>query len=143
MLMHFDPFRELDRLSEGGRTRKPLMAMDAYRQGDRFVIDLDLPGVDPTTIDLTVDKNVLTVAAHRASARPEGKDLVVGERAQGSFSRQLFLGEGIDLDRIEASYHNGVLTIAAPVAEKAKARRVEITTTPSDSAPSDATAVAA
>ncbi|MDP9420022.1 MAG: Hsp20/alpha crystallin family protein [Actinomycetota bacterium] len=129
MLMRFDPFRELDRLSQqafGTQGRPAVMAMDAYRQGEQFVVHFDLPGVDASSIDLTVEKNVLTVTAERAWPREEGQDVIVSERAQGKFSRQLFLGEGLDSERIEASYDNGVLTVTVPVAEQAKPRKVEI-----------------
>jgi HSP20 family protein len=130
MLMRFDPFRELDRLTQaqpgwsGGRA--PVMPMDAYRQGDQFVVRLDLPGIDPGTIDLTVEKNVLTITAERRWEHQEDLEVVVAERPQGTFSRQLFLGEGLDPDRIEASYDNGVLTVTVPVAEQAKPRKVQI-----------------
>src|SRR3954465_3598982 len=124
MLMRFDPFRELDRLSQqafGSISRPAGMPMDAYRHGDRFIVQFDLPGVDAGTIDLTVEKNVLTVTAERNSQRDEGQDVVVAERPHGRFTRQLFLGESLDADHIEARYDNGVLTLTVPVAEQAKA----------------------
>ena len=129
MLMRFDPFRELDRLAQQTTTgsRLPVMAMDAYRHGDSFVVHFDLPGVDASSIDLTVEKNVLTVTAERRWQPSNGDEIVVAERPQGSFSRQLFLGEGLDPERIEASYDNGVLTVSVPVAERAKPRKVDIT----------------
>ena len=129
MLMRFDPFRELDRLTQAtwGQNR-PTMAMDAYRRNGDFVVNFDLPGVDPATIDLTVEKNVLTVTAERAFSRNEGDEIVVSERPQGRFSRQLFLGESLDSDHIQAGYEHGVLTLHIPVAEKAKPRKVEVTT---------------
>ena len=130
MLMRFDPFRELDRLSQaafGTAARPAAMPMDAYRLGDRFVVHFDLPGVDPSTIDLTVERNVVTVSAERTWTRSEDQEVLVSERPQGSFSRQLFLGEALDPDRIEAAYANGVLTLTIPVAEQAKPRKVEIT----------------
>ncbi len=131
MLMRFDPFRDLDRLTQnawgGGVDRRPVgMPIDAYRKGDEFLVHFDLPGVDPNSIDLTVEKNVLTVSAHRQWEPAEGDQVVVSERLQGSFTRQLFLGENLDADRIEASYDNGVLTVTVPVAEQAKPRKVEI-----------------
>ena len=128
MLMRFDPFRELDRLAQqtAGAGRLPVMAMDAYRHGDSFVVHFDLPGVEASSIDLTVEKNVLTVTAERRWQPTEGDEVVVSERPQGSFSRQLFLGEGLDPDRIEARYDNGVLTVSIPVAERAKPRKVDI-----------------
>jgi HSP20 family protein len=100
--------------------------MDAYKQGDHFVVHFDLPGVDTSSIDLTVEKNVLTVSAERAWQRDEGLDVIAAERPQGRFSRQLFLGEGLDVDHVEARYDNGVLTVTIPVAEQAKPRKVEI-----------------
>ena len=129
MLMRFDPFRELDRLAEQtwGGGRSPTMPMDAYRRGDHFVVHFDLPGVDPASIDLTVEKNVLTVSAERHWERSEGAEVVVSERPQGSFSRQLFLGEGLNPDGIEANYEAGVLTVQVPVAEQAKPRKVQVT----------------
>ena len=130
MLMRWDPFRELDRLSDqawtGLRSRQAVMPMDAYRHGDQFVVHFDLPGVDPATVDLTIEKNVLTVSAERAWQKSEGDEVVVNERPQGTFSRQLFLGENLDSERIHASYDNGVLSVRIPVAERAKPRKVEI-----------------
>jgi HSP20 family protein len=127
MLMRFDPFRELDRLTSApwGNTR-PVMPMDAYRRNGDFVVHFDVPGVEPGSIDLTVEKNVLTVAAERQFARAEGDEITVTERPQGRFSRQLFLGDSLDADRIAASYDKGVLTLHIPIAERAKPRKVEI-----------------
>ena len=128
MLMRFDPFREFDRLTQdrwsGGRM--PVMPMDAYRQDDHFVVHFDLPGVDAESIDLTVEKNVLTVSAERRWQPGDGAEVVATERPQGSFSRQLFLGDGLDPERIDAQYDNGVLTVTIPVAEQAKPRKIEI-----------------
>ena len=128
-MMRFDPFRELDRLTQafGTGVRPVAMPMDAYRQGDHFVVHFDLPGVDPSSIDLTVEKNVLTVSASRQWQQADDQQVLVSERPQGSFSRQLFLGESLDANRIQASYDNGVLTVRIPVAEQAKPRKVEIT----------------
>jgi HSP20 family protein len=129
MLMRTDPFRDLDRLTQqvfGTPTRPAAMPIDAYRKGDDFVAQFDLPGVDAESINLTVEKNVLTVHAERKRADDENIELLVGERPQGTFSRQLFLGETLDTDRIQADYADGVLTIRLPIAEKAKPRRVEI-----------------
>ncbi len=128
MLMRFDPFRELDRLAEQtwGGARLPAMPMDAYRRGDHFVVHFDLPGVDPDSIDLTVERNVLTVKAERRWTPAEGQEVLTAERPQGSFSRQIFLAETLDTDHIEASYDAGVLTVRIPVAEAAKPRRVSI-----------------
>src|SRR5947208_182065 len=130
MLMRFDPFREFDRLTQNAYSaaRPAVMPMDAYRHGDHFTVHFDLPGVDPDSLELTVEKNVLTVSAQRHWQQPEGGEIVASERPQGSFSRQLFLGESLDTSRIEATYDNGVLTVTIPVAEQAKPRKVEITT---------------
>lgn len=129
MLLRFDPFREFerefDRLSRAA-TRNAHMPLDAWRQGDRYFVNVDLPGVDPSSIDLTVEKNVLTINAARTWQRSEGDQVLLAERPHGHFSRQLFLGEGLDAERIEASYDAGVLTITVPVAEQAKPRKVEI-----------------
>ena len=129
MLMRTDPFRDLDRLTQqvlGTTSRPAAMPIDAYRAGDEFVVQFDLPGVDAGSIDLTVEKNVLTVHAERRRPEAEGVEMLVGERPQGMFSRQLFLGEALDTERIEANYADGVLTLKVPVAEKAKPRRVPI-----------------
>jgi HSP20 family protein len=129
MLMRTDPFRELDRFAQqafGTRARPAAMPMDAYRQGDHFVVHFDLPGVDPASIDLTVEKDVLTVSTERRWEPAEDAQVVASERPQGSFSRQLFLGKGLDADRVEASYRDGVLTVTIPVAEQAKPRKVQI-----------------
>ena len=145
VLMRFDPFRELDRLAQQttGGGRLPVMAMDAYRHGDSFVVHFDLPGVDASSIDLTVEKNVLTVTAERRFSPTEGDEVVVAERPQGSFSRQLFLGEGLDPERIEARYDNGVLSVSIPVAERAKPRKVEISSGNGEATPIETASSAA
>lgn len=126
MLMRFDPFRELDRWTQQVAPRVPSLPMDAYRHGDRFLVHVDLPGIDSSSIDLTVEKNVLTIRAERTWQPDESYEVLVSERPQGTFIRQLFLGDGLDADHIEAKYENGVLTLTIPVAEAAKPRRVEI-----------------
>ena len=129
MLLRFDPFREFEREFERLTTaagRNAHMPLDAWRQGDRFFVNVDLPGVDPSSIDLTVEKNVLTINARRDWSRGEGDQILLAERPHGQFSRQLFLGEGLDAERIEARYADGVLTITVPVAEQAKPRKVEV-----------------
>jgi len=130
MLMRFDPFRDVDRLLEQsfGGDRTPTMPIDAYRRGENFFVHIDLPGVDPSSVDLSVEKNVLVVKAQRAWQRQEGDEWLVAERPQGTYSRQLFLGDTLDPEHIEASYHDGVLTLRIPVAERAKPRRIEINT---------------
>ncbi len=128
MLMRFDPFRELDRLASTnfGRQSSSVLAMDAYRRGDEFVVRFDVPGAAADSIDVSVEKNVLTVKASRSWTREDGDEVIVNERPQGEFSRQLFLGEGLDADHINAAYDSGVLTVTIPVAAQAKPRRVEI-----------------
>jgi HSP20 family protein len=130
MVMRFDPFRELDRLNQEilgqAQRRASGMPMDAYRQGDTFYIHFDLPGVDASTIELTVEKNVLTVRADRRFEWEPDCEVLVAERPQGTYSRQLFLGETLDADRIAANYDHGVLTLTIPVAEAAKPRRVQV-----------------
>lgn len=147
MLMRFDPFRELDRLTEQvWRTaRVPVMPLDAYRQGDHVVVHVDLPGVPTSAIDLTVEKDVLTISAERSWEREEGVEVLAAERGQGKVTRQLFLGEGLDHDRVEASYEDGVLTVRIPVAEQAKPRKVEIASggAPAIEASAEATPAAA
>lgn len=132
VLMRFDPFREIDRVFEQtwGQARQASMPMDAYRHGDRFVIHFDLPGVDPASIDLNLEQNVLTVSAERHWQQVEGDQVVANERRQGTFSRQLFLGNSLDGDKIHASYEHGVLTVTIPVAERAKSRKISVETEP-------------
>jgi HSP20 family protein len=129
MLMRTDPFRDFDRLAQqvfGTPTRPAAMPIDAFRKGDEFVVQFDLPGIDTSSIDLTVERNVLTVHAERRREEAEGLELLMGERPQGTFSRQLFLGDTLDTDQIEAEYRDGVLTLRLPITEKAKPRRVPI-----------------
>ena len=128
MLMQFDPFREIDRVVEQAfrGSAQAAMPMDAFRHGDSFVVHLDLPGVDPASIDVSIEQNVLTVSAQRHWESVEGDQIVANERRQGTFTRQLFLGNALDAEKIHASYENGVLTITIPVAEKAKPRKIEI-----------------
>lgn len=128
VLMRTDPFRELDRLSQqllGTPARPTLMPMDAWREDDAFVIEFDLPGVQADSIDLDVERNVLTVRAERPE-RQGGSDLLAAERPRGVFSRQLVLGDNLDLERINASYADGVLRLTVPVAERAKPRKIRI-----------------
>ena len=134
MLMRTDPFRELDRLTQqvfgqtGTWSRPTAMPMDAYRTGDTFVVAFDLPGVDPNGIELDVERNVLTVKAERRPvATGEHVEMQVAERPLGVFSRQLFLGDTLDAEHIDASYEAGVLTLRIPVAERAKPRKIAIT----------------
>jgi HSP20 family protein len=128
MLMRFDPLREFDRVFDQAwsQTRQASIPMDAYRHGDTFVVHFDLPGVDPGSIDLTVERNSLTVSAERHWSRVEGDEVVASERRQGTFTRQLLLGDGMDSERIHASYEDGVLTVTIPVAASAQPRKIEI-----------------
>ena len=129
MLMRFEPFRELDRITEEllSERRVRQVPVDAYRRGNELKVNLDLPRADPGSIDLTVERDVLTVRATRTPEVAEGDDIQVVERAHGQFSRELFLGESLDRDNISALYHEGVLTITIPVAEQAKPHKVEVT----------------
>jgi HSP20 family protein len=132
MLMRTDPFRELDRLTQqffgatGTVTRPAVMPMDAYRSGNEYVVQFDLPGVAPDSIDLDVERNVLTVKAERGPDYDEGAEVQVSERPRGVFSRQLFLGDTLDADNIKAHYDAGVLTLRVPIAEQAKPRKIAI-----------------
>jgi HSP20 family protein len=128
MLFRFDPFRELDRMTPPSPAPRPApMPLDAFRRGSDVVINFDLPGIDPESVDVTVDKNVLKVTAERSWTPREGDEVVVAERPQGRFSRQLFLGDSLAADRVAARFDLGVLTVTIPVAESAKPRKVEIT----------------
>jgi len=137
LLMRTDPFRELDRLTQqffrgNGTVAYPAaMPMDAWRDGDTFVVEFDLPGVAPEAIELDVERNVVTVRAERP-ARSENQEMLAAERARGTFSRQLVLGDNLDTEHIEASYDAGVLTLRIPVAEQAKPRKIEITSAGQD-----------
>lgn len=131
MLMHTDPFRELDRLTQqvlganGTLARPSFMPMDARREGDSFIVEFDLPGVDQQSIDLDVEGNVVTVKAERPP-RTSDAEVLAAERPRGTFSRQLVLGDNLDIEQITASYDAGVLTLQIPVAERAKARKISI-----------------
>ena len=134
LLRTTDPFRDFDRLAQQifGTTNRPaVMPMDAWREGDRFVIEFDLPGVNTDSIDLDVERNVLTVRAERVARNGDWEPLA-SERPRGAFSRQLVLGDNLDLDRIEASYDSGVLRLVVPVAERAKPRRIEVSSASDD-----------
>jgi HSP20 family protein len=131
MLMRTDPFRELDRLAQqvlGTVARPAAMPMDAWQEDKEFVVAFDLPGVDADSVDLDIERNVLTVKAERPE--PAGKDteMIASERPRGVFSRQLILGDTLDVESIKASYDAGVLTLRIPVAEKAQPRKIQIET---------------
>jgi HSP20 family protein len=130
MLMRFDPFGGLERIAEelqnSGRRNPRSVPMDAFRRGDDVVLRFDLPGVDPESIDLTVDQHVLTVRAERQSESQDGDEVLAVERPQGTFVRRVFLGDTLDTDRIGAQYRNGVLELTIPISERAKPRKIEI-----------------
>ncbi|MFL4476777.1 Hsp20/alpha crystallin family protein [Paeniglutamicibacter sp. ORCA_105] len=129
MLMRTDPFREIDRLAQqvlGTSARPTTMTMDAWRDGDTFEVQFDLPGVSPDSINLDVERNVVTIRAERPDVE-ENVEMLAAERPRGVFSRQLVLGENLDTENIEASYDSGVLSLRIPVAEQAKPRKIAIT----------------
>jgi HSP20 family protein len=141
MLMRTDPFRELDRVAQqvfGTAARPAAMPIDAYRKGDEFVVLFDLPGCDPASINLTVERNVLAVHAERRRPTDEEVELLIGERPTGTFSRQLFLADTLDSERIVADYTDGVLRLRLPVKEQAKPRRVDISVGASPATPIEA-----
>lgn len=129
MLMRTDPFRELDRLTQqvfGTTARPAAMPMDAWQEDGQFVVAFDLPGVDIDSVDLNVERNVLTVRAERKDPTGGDVEYIASERPRGVFSRQLILGDTLDTDNVKASYDLGVLTLRIPVAEQAKPRKIEI-----------------
>jgi len=129
MLMRTDPFRELDRLTEqvfGTPARPAVMPMDAWRRGEEFVVEFDLPGVRAQDVDLDVERNVLTIKAERPLTDDQEAEVIASERPHGVFSRQLILGDNLDTDRVHAEYDAGVLRLTIPVAEQAKSRKIEI-----------------
>ena len=130
MLMRTDPFRDVDRMFEqliGTSSRPAVMHVDAERDGDWFNVYFDLPGVDPDSIELTVERNVLSVKAQRQRPVKENVESVISERPMGVFSRQLFLGDTLDTDKLEATYDSGVLALRIPVSDKAKPRKISVT----------------
>ncbi len=137
MALTFDPFRDLDRMASQmlastlAPTRGPRwMPMDLYRSGDHYVVNVDLPGVDPGSIDLQVDGNTLTISAERTISAEDSVQWLAQERPGGTYMRQLSLGDGLDVDKIRADYHHGVLCLTIPVAEQARPRKIEVTTRP-------------
>lgn len=131
MLMRTDPFRELDRLTQqvlGTTARPAAMPMDAWQDGEVFIVAFDLPGVDVDSVDIDVERNVLTVKAERKNPTGETTELIASERPRGVFSRQLILGDALDAEAVKAGYDSGVLTLRIPMAEKAKPRRIQIET---------------
>lgn len=130
MLMRFDPFREIDRVAhqidQAFRQTSLAIPMDAVRSGDQVRIYFDLPGVDPDAIDLTVERDVLTVSASRHRERGEDEEVLANERPQGTFTRRVLMGENVDTSRLDAAYEDGVLTVTIPVTDAAKPRRIPI-----------------
>ena len=128
MLLRFDPFRELDRVTDPawGPRPSPAVPMDAVRKGDHVIARFDLPGVDPASIDLEVERNVLTLHAERSWTPADDEEVLASERRQGVFTRQLLLGDTLDGEKVQADYRDGVLTLTVPVAETAKPRKVEV-----------------
>ena len=132
-LMRFDPFRELDRLTERSISQAArTMPMEALRRGDEFAVYLDLPGVNPDDVDVTVENNVVTIRARRMPQREEGHEVIADERTYGDFTRQLFLGDNLDPDGLTADLANGVLTLRIPVSEASKPRRVALASSERD-----------
>ncbi|MET0725134.1 MAG: Hsp20/alpha crystallin family protein [Leifsonia sp.] len=130
MLLQHDPFRELDRLTQqvfGTAARPTSMPLDAWREGDDFVVELDLPGIDQDKLDIDVERNVLTIRAERLSHMPDAANAVAAERPWGVFSRQLVLGDALDTGKVDADYQAGVLRLRIPIAEQAKPRKISIT----------------
>ena len=128
MLMRSDPFRDLDRFTQqvmGTAARPTVMPMDAWREGEEFVVEFDLPGIAEDSLDLDVERNVVTVRAERPDVDP-GREMLAAECPRGVFSRQLVLGENLDTEKIVASYDSGILRLRIPVAEKAKPRKIPI-----------------
>ncbi|GAA1249630.1 Hsp20/alpha crystallin family protein [Streptomyces javensis] len=132
MLMRTDPFRDLDRLAQqlmgpGTWSRPSAMPMDAYRDGDEYVVAFDLPGVTPDAIDIDVERNMLTVKAERRpAAKTDGVQMELSERPLGVFSRQIVLADTLDTEHIQADLDTGVLTLRIPIAERAKPRKISI-----------------
>jgi len=140
MLVRTDPFRDFDRLAQqiwGTTARPAAMPMDAWRDGEQIVVEFDLPGVDLDSVDLDVERNVLTVRAERRGSTGDDTEMIAAERPRGVFSRQLILGDTLDTDRLQASYAAGVLTLRIPVAEKAKPRKIEIANADADAGRSE------
>jgi HSP20 family protein len=140
MLVRTDPFRDFDRLAQqiwGTTARPAAIPLDAWRDGEQIVVQFDLPGVDLDSVDLDVERNVLTVRAERRGSTGDDTEMIAAERPRGVFSRQLILGDTLDTDRLQASYAAGVLTLRIPVAEKAKPRKIEIANADADAGRSE------
>jgi HSP20 family protein len=127
-LMRFDPFRELDRFTEQmmGSRMPRTMPMEAWRRKDEFFIQVDLPGVDENDVELTVERNVVNIRTQRRPAHKEGDEVIIDERPQGTFARQLFLGDNLKTDELSAEFNRGVLTLIIPIVEASKPRRIQV-----------------
>jgi HSP20 family protein len=125
-MMRFDPFREMDRLTQPMWHARASVPLDVYRKGEKFIVRVDLPGIDPASLDLTLERNVLSIKAERSWVPSESEEVLVAERPQGTFTRRLFLSDGLDADKISAHYEHGVLTVTVPVADSAKSRKIEV-----------------
>jgi HSP20 family protein len=126
MLMRFDPFREIDRLTQPTWGQRASVPLDVYRKGERFVVRVDLPGINSESLDVSIERNVLAIKAERSWMPSDGDEVIVAERPQGSFTRRLFLSEGLDPEGITAEYEQGVLTVTVPVAASAKSRKIDV-----------------
>lgn len=140
MLLQHDPFRELDRLTQafGTAARPTAMPLDAWKEGDDFVVELDLPGVDPGKIDLDVERNVLTIRAERLAHIPDAAETIASERPWGVFSRQLILGDALDTEHVTADYESGVLKLRVPIAPQARPRKITVNEVKNDLTREDA-----
>ena len=143
-VMRWDPFAGFDRMLDlmygGAGDRSHTMPVDIYRKGDDYVVEMDLPGVDPSSIDVNVERNMLTVNAEARSTHENADEQVVCERRHARFTRQLYLGDNVDLDNVQANFDNGVLTLTAPISQQASARRIEVNRGGSESRPIEAKA---
>src|SRR5271166_2303650 len=126
MLMRFDPFREIDRLTQPMWNARASVPLDVYRKSDKFVVRVDLPGIHPDSLDVSIERNVLAIKAERSWTPSDGDEVIIAERPQGTFTRRLFLSEGLDGEGITAQYEQGVLTVTVPVAASAKSRKIDV-----------------
>ncbi|MFI9406498.1 Hsp20/alpha crystallin family protein [Nocardia sp. NPDC052316] len=132
-MLRFDPFHDMDTVARqllgeaAGSSRAPrFMPMDLFKAGDHYVLHADLPGVDPGSVDVSVDNGTLTLRAQRSAPSEEGVQWIASERFAGNFMRQISLGDNVDAEKISATYNNGVLSVTIPIAERAKPRRIEV-----------------
>ena len=126
MLMRFDPFSEIDRLMQPTWNARASVPLDVYRKGDQFILRADLPGFNPDSLDVSIERNMLSIKAERSWAPSDGDEVLVAERPQGSFTRRLFLSDDLDAEHIVAQYENGVLTVKVPIAASARTRKIKV-----------------